>query len=127
MYFNDDITIINHFIINDKDEYKINHIKANFVQSQGISINNIEIIKEDNAIVRILFSENGYVNPEKIDLKDKTWTLQEKDLIIPFIIAEKNINSLNEIIKKYKYYSIVKIKKNDKCSESMKHWKVEAK
>lgn len=123
--FNQDLTIVNKWFNKEtkKDEYKIHHLKGFFSSSQGVSISNTNLIKNDGFIAGILMSEEGYQTPKDFQSNPSGWTLQNDDYIVKGIV-----NSVSTIAKlKEDYQECMKITNvaiKDYSSEPMKHFAI---
>ena len=123
--FNQDLTIINKWFNKEtkKEEYKIYHLKGFFSSSQGVSISNTNLIKNDGFIARILINEEGYQTPKDFQSNPTGWTLQNDDYIVKGIVNEvSTIAKLKEDYQECMKITNVAIK--DYSSNSMKHYAV---
>lgn len=123
--FNQDLTIVNKWFNKEtkKDEYKTHYLKGFFSSSQGVSISNTNLIKNDGFIARILMSEEGYQTPKDFQSNPTGWTLQNDDYIVKGIVNEvSTIAKLKEDYQECMKITNVAIK--DYCSDNMKHYAV---
>ena len=120
--FNQDITIVNKFGSGKELEYKTYSLKGFWSNSSGITINGTSLVKNDTTMARILFSEDGYVDPKDYKGKKGTWTLRNDDYLIKDVVKEiKTISELNN----YESMKITSVSKKDYGSLSMQHFEIE--
>ena len=123
--FNQDLTIVNKWFNKEtkKDEYKTHYLKGFFSSSQGVSISNTNLIKNDGFTARILISESGYQTPKEFQSNPIGWTLQNDDYIIKGIVNKvSTIAKLKEDYQECMKITNVAIK--DYSSNSMKHYAI---
>ena len=119
--FNKDITIVNKVFdkVSKSNQYKCTSIKGFWSANDGISINDVDLVKSDGYKCFILFSERGYVSPSKFT--GNGWTLQTDDYIV-----KGKVSSITKIadLNSYEYMRIKNIAIKDYGSSSMQHFEV---
>lgn len=123
--FNQDLTIVNKwFNKNTKQkEYKTHSLKGFWSSSQGVTISNTNLIKNDGFIARILMSEKGYQTPKEFQDNPVGWTLQNDDYIVKGITnSVSTISKLKEDYQECMKITNVAIK--DYSSDVMKHFAI---
>ena len=151
--FDKDITILNRCFNKrtKRSEYKASYVKGFWSSSNGISINDTHLIKEDSLSARILMNEEGYQLPEdfnneinKLTIEDLNsasvgevnslpvlllttknvgWTLQKGDYLVKGKIED--FTSLSELLERHReIMKITNIATKDYGSEDMSHWAI---
>lgn len=122
--FDKDITVINKYFNKSTklNEYKVHHVKGFWSSNSGISISDIQLIKSDGLIVRILMSEKGYVNPKSFAGEEGTWTLQNDDYLVKGIVD--NVDTITTILDNYECLKITNVAIKDYGSNDMQHFAV---
>lgn len=122
--FDKDITVINKYFNKSTklNEYKVHHVKGFWSSNSGISISDIQLIKSDGLIVRILMSEKGYVNPKSFTGEEGTWTLQNDDYLVKGIVD--NVDTITTILDNYECLKITNVAIKDYGSNDMQHFAV---
>lgn len=122
--FNQDITIINKKYDSDGVlSYVATPIKGFWSSHNGITINNTDLVKTSGVIVRILFSEEGYITPEEFQEGTTGWTLQKDDYMVKGLV-EETIDSITPIQDGYECMKITNIAIKDYGSSDMQHFEV---
>ena len=122
--FDKDITIVNKWF-NTKtktNEYKLSHIKGFWSSSNGITISDTQLIKNDSLIVRILMSENGYVIPKQFQEAGTGWTLQKDDYLIKGLVD--SVTTISNLKDNYECMKITNIAIKDYGSCDMQHFEI---
>ena len=151
--FDKDITILNRCFNKrtKRSEYKVSYVKGFWSSSNGISINDTHLIKEDSLSARILMNEKGYQLPEDFNneinkltveelnsasvgeinslpvllltTKNVGWTLQKGDYLVKGKIED--FTSISELLERHReVMKITNIATKDYCSEDMWHWAI---
>lgn len=122
--FDKDITVINKWFNRNtkQNEYRTKHIKGFWSSSKGISISNTQLISSDSLVVRILMSEEGYVNPKEFQKNCNGWTLQNDDYLVKGIID--SVTTITEIQNNYECMKITNVAVKDYGSIDMQHFEV---
>lgn len=119
-----DISVINEIL---KDNglvgYKVTNIKGFWSSSEGISIEDTHIIKNDGLKVIIFTSEEGYISPKDFQNNyEDHWTLKNDDYLVKGKI--ESIKSITELKDKYEYMKITNVSLKDYGSLDMQHFEV---
>lgn len=122
--FDKDITVVNKWFNKETkaNEYKLSYIKGFWSSNQGISISNTQLVKSDGLIVRILFKEEGYVNPKEFQNNGIGWTLQNDDYLIKGIVDK--ITTIADMKENYECMKITNIAVKDYGSIEMQHYEI---
>lgn len=122
--FDKDITVVNKYFNKSTklNEYKVHHVKGFWSSNSGISISDIQLVKSDGLIVRILMSEKGYINPKSFTGEEGTWTLQNDDYLVKGIVD--NIDTITTILDSCECLKITNVAIKDYGSDDMQHFAV---
>ena len=151
--FDKDITVINRYIdiSTKKYAYKVSYIKGFWGSSKGVSIKDVNLIKSDELIARILMSQRGYQKPKdfqyaqntykvkdvnampvsafnklkvnELAVKDTGWTLKVDDYLVKGIVTD--FTTIADLLENYAdVIKITKIGVKDYGSEDMWHWAI---
>jgi len=127
--FDQDITVINK--IYDKqthsNSYRCTSIKGFWSSNTGISISNIDLVKNDGYKCYILKSVEGYVEPKVFkeetteDISYEGWTLRNDDFIVKGIV--ESITKIADL-DAYEHMQITNVSEKDYGSIQMQHFEV---
>ncbi len=120
-----DISVVNEILIDNMLEgYKVTHVKGFWSSSEGISIQDTNIVKNDGLKVIIFTSEEGYISPKEFqeNHENNKWTLKNDDYLVKGKI--NSINSITELKDKYEYMKITNVSLKDYGSLDMQHFEI---
>ena len=137
--FDKDITIINKYfeneqvgtqIINNVEtpvfqrvmKYKVNHIKGFWSSNESISISGVDLIGSKRTIVRVLYSEPGYVSPSSYN--GTGWTLKNDDYVVKGGLNISSVSSITNILDNYECLKITNVAIKDYGSSDMWHYEI---
>lgn len=125
--FNQDITVVNKFFDKQtkKNTYRVNFVKGFWSSNEGISISNVELIKNDGLKAIILMSEQGYVNPNDFQNSISGWTLQNDDYLVKGIVS--SVTTIADLKEKYECMKITNVSVKDYGSPDMRHFEISGK
>ena len=137
--FDKDITIINKYWENEQTgtqtindvvtpvytkvmKYKVSHIKGFWSSNESISISGVDLIGSKRTIVRVLYSEEGYVSPASYS--GTGWTLKNDDYVVKGGTSIESVSSINSILDTYECLKITNVSVKDYGSSDMWHYEI---
>lgn len=120
--FDKDITIINKYVENNIKKYNVSHIKGFWSSNESISINDVDLVGSKRTIVRVLYSETGYVSPASYS--GTGWTLKNDDYVIKGGLDISSVSSITSILDNYECLKITDVSVKDYGSSDMWHFEI---
>ena len=126
--FDEDVTIVNQYFdkVEKKTKYKISYVKAFWCSSNGITIKDTQLIKQDGITVIILIKDSRnkpYQKPKEFQKEQITWTLQNSDYLIKGLV--KNFTTITNMLEEYEdVIKITNIDINDNGNEEIWNFEI---
>lgn len=109
-------------VVHRETKYKVSHVKGFWSSSEGISINNVDLIGTKQTIVRILCSETGYVEPKSYT--GTGWTLKNDDYVVKGGTELESVSTITDILENYECLKITNVAVKDYGSSDMWHYEI---
>ena len=137
--FDKDITIINKYWKNEQTgtqtindvvtpvytkvmKYNVSHIKGFWSSNESISISGVDLIGSKRTIVRVLYSETGYVSPASYS--GTGWTLKNDDYVVKGGLDITSVSSITNVLDNYECLKITNVAVKDYGSSDMWHYEI---
>lgn len=132
MFFNDTITIYNHYTENYEDKWNRKILTGcMWRKTKSKSVSDGKINTEYNISITIPYT-SGYVEPKEYEkLEDKTnyWTLNADNNLDTIVLGavEKELTenyTITDLRKDYEHVTVISQVANNELVDYLKHWKV---